>query len=228
MTLSDWHSLFQLLSVVLLFLTFAVGGGAVLIGNRINKEQARKLLSFEEQIMTAKASQEKLRQENLQLSIKLEEEQKERFKIEERVASRRIPERQRSELASRLKSFAGQTVSIWFKAGDHEGAMFASDIASTLKAAQWDVYAPASVMEFAEAGHRGPTTPFETGVVVVSTGHDASIRASDAVVHELLALGFDAHKSPTVENRPGPIVLVNVEARPEGPQGEAKLRRKKK
>jgi hypothetical protein len=180
-----------------------------------------------ERAAVAHTRAEELKHQNLVTEKKLEQERLARIEIEERVASRRIPERERSQLASRLKSFAGQTVSIWFKAGDHEGAIFGADIASALEAAQWNVYAPASIMTFAAAGRRGPTI-VETGVVVLSTGHATSIKAADSLVRELTALGFDVRRSPKIEDRPTPTVLVNVEARPEGPQGEAKLRKQKK
>jgi hypothetical protein len=67
MTVSDWYSFLQILSAVLLFLTFAVGSGVIIAGIWLNKEQAEKLRSFEER--------------NLQLSIKLEEERRARLEI---------------------------------------------------------------------------------------------------------------------------------------------------
>jgi len=69
--------------------------------------------------------------------------------------------------------------------------------------------------------------PVETGVTIASTGDEASRNASGMLVRDLVALGFDAAKSPTIESRPVPMVIVTIEVRPEGPQGEAKLRAQK-
>jgi hypothetical protein len=174
----------------------------------------------------ANSHAEVLKQQNLATEKRLEAERLARIEIEERVASRRIPEKKRAEIARRLTPFAGQTVSTWSHAGDREGAVFASDISAILEAAHWDVYAPASKMDFAAAGRRGRTA-IPTGVIVASSSHDTSVKASNALIRELLALGFDAIKSPTFEKQAAPIVIINVEARPEGAQGDAKLRTSK-
>jgi len=176
---------------------------------------------------TASSRAEDLKKQNLETEKKLEQERLSRIELEERVAFRRIVPKERTELASRLKSFAGQTVGLWFNVGDHEGAIFASDIASALEVAKWNVYAPASISRLIPSGSRSPTV-VETGVIVASTGHGESIKAADAIVRKLLELGFDARKSSTIDKRLNPFVLVNVEARPIGSQGEAKLRKQKK
>jgi hypothetical protein len=49
------------------------------------------------------------------------------------------------------------------------------------------------------------------------------MKAADAVVRELSALGFDARKATNIGNGPEPIVVVTVQARPEGAQGDQKL-----
>jgi hypothetical protein len=154
-----------------------------------------------------------------------EEERMARVKIEEGLTSRRITKEHQATLAIRLTSFSGQTVHVWFNAGDHESFIFASDITATLEAAQWDVYAPASKISMLGSGRRGPSS-IEVGVVVMSTGDNPSGKASATLVQELLALGFDAVKSPRTENRTAPTVIVHVETRPTGAQGAAKLRRK--
>jgi hypothetical protein len=74
----------------------------------------------------------------------------------------------------------------------------------------------------AEGGRQGPII-IETGVIIHSTGDEASLRASDTLVHELLALGFDVSKSSRIDSRPTPTVLVTVITRPEGAQGKAKV-----
>lgn len=157
---------------------------------------------------------------------KLEQERDARIELEERYAPRRLLRIERSELASQLTTFAKQTVSLWFHAGDREGADFASDIARALEAAHWDVFAPASVIDLAESGRHGVTL-VKTGVTVTSTADVGSVRASEALVRDLKSLGYDADRSGTPDKRTSPLVTVTVESRPEGAQGEAKLRRMK-
>ncbi len=92
---------------------------------------------------------EELRQQNLATEKKLEEERLARLEIEDKVAFRRLTDKQKSELGSRLASYQRQTVTLWYTAGDHEGAIFATDIASALTAARWNVFTPASMAKFA-------------------------------------------------------------------------------
>jgi hypothetical protein len=110
---------------------------------------------------------------------------------------------------------------VWFNQGDIEGSTFASDIASALQEAQWNLIGPPSSLATLGAG------PVETGVSIASTGDEVSRNASEILVRELVALGFDVTKSPRIESRPVPMVIVTIEVRPEGAQGEAKLRAQK-
>jgi hypothetical protein len=148
------------------------------------------------------------------------------LELQDRVAWRRLPKENQADIVSRLSRFSGQLVSLWYNVGDHEGALFASDIATLLQMAKWNVFAPASLLSFAGSGRRGGTI-IGTGVIVTSTGDEASRNASDAIINELLALGFDSSQSGRIEPRSTLTVFINVEARPEGPQGEAKLRQQK-
>ncbi len=220
--------------------------GLLLIVQIFSLRKSRELAAVQESIIKAKDDQlaldlkqkdqaiaqanqrtEELRTQNLATQQRLEEERLARIEIEERVAFRRIPEKRRSEVSARLTPFSGQAASVWFNAGDHEGALFAADIFSMLKAAEWNVFAPASKVDFATAGRLESKT-VETGVIVASTGHQQSMEASDALVASLRALGFDARRSPVIEKRDVPVVIVNVEARPEGAQGDARIRKQKR
>jgi hypothetical protein len=46
---------------------------------------------------------------------------------------------------------------------------------------------------------------------------------ADALVRELSALGFDTRKASNTGNGAEPVVIVTLQARPEGAQGELKL-----
>ena len=43
LSLSDWYSLFQFVSIILLFLTFAVGAAAIITGLRVNKRSSLEI-----------------------------------------------------------------------------------------------------------------------------------------------------------------------------------------
>jgi len=165
---------------------------------------------------------------NMQTAALRKEAENERLKrveIEERVAWRRLTQKQQSEIGLRLRNFPGETGAVWFHASDIEGDTFASDIASALRAAHWKVVGPASVLDLLKPTSNPTLIP--TGVTIASTGDEPSLKASRILMQELKAFGFDCTKSPKTESRPIPIVFVNVESRPDTPQGDAKLRQQR-
>ena len=152
--------------------------------------------------------------------------------IEASVAWRRIPKSKQLEIASRLKRFSGQTVSLWYSAGDKESETFASEIASALSDAKWNVFSPAAVMTMAASGrpYDSSNPALETGVTIDSPLNGVSREAEDAILNELRILGFNAVKIPDARRSQSsdPVVIITVNVRPDGAQGEAKLRAQKK
>ena len=127
-------------------------------------------------------------------------------------------------MASGVKPLAPQLASVWYGAGDKESENFSWDIASALNTAGWKVFSPASSPTLAQSGKPFGTIPrLQTGVVVSSNSDQTSVNAVDAVVRELSALGFDVRKASTTGDRAEPVVVVTVQARPEGAQGDQKL-----
>ncbi len=193
-----------------------IATGAVVVSGNIKERQLKQELSKTNE--RAAIAEQRAAEANL----KAEEEGLARVKLEERVAWRRLTIDQQSEIGSRLGRFSGQLAAVWYNAGDHEGGVIASDIAAVLHLANWNVFAPASMLQLAQAGRRGPTI-IPTGVVIASTQDKTSRDATEALVNELLNFGFDAIKWPKIESNPTPTVFVTVEVRPEGAQGRAKL-----
>jgi hypothetical protein len=206
-------------------LLWALGIGAVaalgvVITTRVVIVKGQQLAKVQADLIRAKDEQVS---ETLQKGERnLEAEKMARVELEQGYAPRRLSEENQKQLAYRLKKFAGQTVSTWFHVGDHEGYVFCSEVASVLGKADWDVYAPASIIDMAESGRRGTTT-IPTGVYVESTLDEKSKEAMETLVRGLNALGFDAKGSADIKDKPAPVVVVYVNDRPEGPQGEAKL-----
>jgi len=170
-------SLFDWITVVLLFLTFVSGAGALIFGNRINVKQAEQLQKFDKDLTDAKIEvgkqqeraanaerdvaeaktiagkagegtmkalkeQEKLRHENLSLSIALEDEKLARLKIEEAAAWRQLSKVQKDEIGTRLKFFAGQLAILSYNLNDLEASTFGLDIALALQSGHWTVSDP--------------------------------------------------------------------------------------
>ena len=144
--------------------------------------------------------------------------------LQSKMAPRRLTKEQQESLASGVKPLAPQLASVWYGAGDKESENFSWDIASALNAAGWRVFSPASTATLAQSGKPfGSTYRLQTGVVLSSTSDEPSVKAADAVVRELSALGFDARKASKTGDRAEPLVVVSVEARPAGAQGDQKL-----
>jgi hypothetical protein len=144
--------------------------------------------------------------------------------LQAKMAPRRLTKEQQERLASGVKPLAPQLASVWYGAGDKESENFSWDIASALNAGGWRVFSPASTATLAQSGKPfGSTYRLQTGVVVSSNSDEPSVKAADAVVRELSALGFDARKASKTGDGAEPVVVVTVEARPAGAQGDQKL-----
>ena len=145
-------------------------------------------------------------------------------RLQSKMLPRRLTKAQQETLASGVSSLAPQSASIWYGAGDKESESFAWDIGSALNAAGWKVFSPASTATLAQSGKPFDSVPrLQTGVVISTNKDAASMTAANALAQELSALGFDTRKAENIGNGPEPIVVVTVQARPEGAQGEMKL-----
>jgi hypothetical protein len=159
-----------------------------------------------------------------------EDERLARVELESKVAWRRIDPKAQSELASHLSRFAKEPALIAYNPNDVEASTFASDIALTLHAAKWDVTEPLAVLSLREGPVPFGTNPrLPTGVLVWCTDDEASRTAATALVEQLSSRGFDAIISPERRNLLGihpttTRVVMSVEHKPEGAQGEYKLR----
>jgi len=145
-------------------------------------------------------------------------------RLQGKMVPRRLTKEQQESLASGVSSLAPQVASVWYGAGDKESENFSWDIASSLNAAGWRVFSPASTAALAQGGKPFGSIPrLQTGVIVGSNKDEPSMRAADTFVRELSALGFDARKAANIGNGSEPVVVVSVQARPDGAQGELKL-----
>lgn len=145
-------------------------------------------------------------------------------RLQAKMLPRRLTKAQQEELTSAVGFLAPQSAGVWYGAGDKESESFAWDIASALDAAGWKVFSPASTSTLAQSGKPFGTVPrLQTGVVVSSNKDEPSMKAADALATELSSLGFEARKAADIGTGREALVVVTVHARPDGPQGEAKL-----
>jgi hypothetical protein len=163
-----------------------------------------------------------------QLSNDAEEERAARIHVEESVEWRRLSKGQQAHISANLKDFSGQLAELLYNTSDVEANEFASTIQGALRSAGWNVRPPRPITIFLSAN----PGVIETGVAI-SGDDDASVKAANALVRELTKSGFDSIPGYTPQPSGSPsmrrvTVVIFVKYRPEGPQGEAKLREQAK
>ncbi len=150
-----------------------------------------------------------------------------RVKIEATVAWRSLDDRQKQDIGAAVAGFSPKAgASIWYDASSTEARVFADDIADALRSGHITTTNVGGIISAAEGGKwNGPIVRSQTGVIIQSTNNPAAIDFALAVVKELSSRGFDTIRQtdPPFEKGSGPVIWINVDARPKGPQGEYKL-----
>ena len=178
----------------------------------------------------------KIEKDAAQLRKDTEDERLAPVKNDERVAWRKLDPKAQSEIALHLSRFAEEPALIAFNPNDAEAFNFASDIAAALHAARWEVAVaePVAVLSLREEpGAPGTNRPLSTGVLVWRSDDEVSRKAATALVEQLSLRGFDATISPEQKGLlaiypTSTRVVLTVARKPEGAQGEYKLRAHKK
>lgn len=146
--------------------------------------------------------------------------------VQESVAPRRLTGKQASVIAARLLRFSGQPVVAFSHTFDVESAVLAAEILATLKSAKWDMNSTVGVSGPVFQWVQAPSVPV-TGIFIEAATDKRSQLAARALSQELSSNGFSCRIRKKgligIWKKP-PVVLIDVEPRPEGPQGEAKLR----
>ena len=158
------------------------------------------------------------------------ENEKEAEEIRESVAPRRLTANQVATFRSDLSKFSRQPVVAINNPFDFEAAVLAAEILSALKSADWDTNPNFGIDREVSSLVRAPSIPV-TGVLVQSSPEKRSRRAAAELVTALSDVGFDSRMVTKgvvgfdpIRGKKERLVVIDVEARPEGPQGEAKLR----
>ena len=183
MTLDSWNSLLQTVSVILLFLTFAVGAGAVLTSKRIASREQTRLANAERGTAeankraaeasegTAKAAADAAAANERTVKLELQAAQqreraanaeRELVELRERIKPRRLGEEAQRKLIAALRSATPKgLVNVTCVLGDGEGFAFAAQLDAALKAAGWST---TGVNQAAYAG----SNPIGFGIMVRS------------------------------------------------------------
>jgi len=230
----DWAS--KIYDIANLFLIGALIVGAastvlvVWMGNVKESYLKRDLATTTDRAAHAEERAGKLEKDAAGLRKQAEDERTARVELESKVAWRRLNSKAQSEVASHLSRFAKEPALISYNQNDLEAVTFASDIAATLHAAKWDVPEPLAMLKLREGPvPLGTNPPLPTGVLVWCTDDEASRKAATALVEQLSTRGFDATISADARNLLGihatpTRVVMSVEHKPNGPQGEYKLK----
>jgi hypothetical protein len=148
--------------------------------------------------------------------------------LEDSISWRRLTPKNRDTLQRELGRFSVERAWLLYNTNDTEAFALGSDLALALNSAHWHPTEPEPILKLTEGPVPfGTNVPETQGIVVSTTGEKDSEEAANAFVRQMLALGFDCKRSsvPAIrEQKPSPTVFVFVEPRPQGPQGEAKLR----
>jgi type IV pilus biogenesis protein CpaD/CtpE len=212
-----------LLSLIVLI----VGIAGELLGTvRTSQLSGQITANIEERAADAEQKAGEANKEAARLTKVAEDERVARVQIEEALAPRRLTTEQRTAISSKLSRFSQQPVVAISNPFDVESSVLAAEILSTLKLAKWDTNPIFAIGRNVSSLERAPSIPV-TGIFIQAAPDKGSQLAAMALLRELSSNGFDCRipqKGAVGGFGPKPLVVVDVEARPEGPQGDAKLR----
>jgi hypothetical protein len=237
----DWITLLALLGWILVALGVAGEGiaegyvswadGTLQTFNDILLTETRKDTGFAlERASQNEREAAQLRKEAARLNAAAEHEGMLRVELEGKVAWRRLSKANQAILTRSMSPFKGVYAAVPYS--DLEGFSFASDIALSLRAAHLQVFSPGWSMFGRVPSLNGPIEKLPSGIDIATTTDSIGIAAGKALHDKLDSFGFDVN-SPRISpplNMPAQAperasqIWVSVMSRPEGPQGEAKLR----
>jgi len=128
MSLETWKLFFEIGGVLLLFLTFVFGAGALFTSTQINERQAQQLRTFEKELTDAKTE---LKRQEVRAAVA----EKETAELQAEVAGRHLSQKQLVEISTSLKRFVGREVFISSYSGDSEAARLGLQINAALERA---------------------------------------------------------------------------------------------
>jgi hypothetical protein len=181
----------------------------------------------EKRVAELKADAAALNAKAAGLTKEAEDERAARVEAEEAIAWRRLTPSNRQKLRLELSPFTLNRTWFQYHDNDVEAFNFGHDLATSVPAS-WKPTEPMPVLSF-RAGPfpLGTNGPLERGIRIAVVGDKSYENAANALTKLLSSFGFDCKRSDTGlvgDPKYAPMIIVSVEPRPEGLQGEAKLR----
>lgn len=194
MSLEALHSLFQIGSVVLLGLTFFVGAGALITGNRLNRQQAERLRTFDADLTAAKLAL-------ADQQVRAAAAEKELLELKERARPRTLDEAARAEIIAALPVGTHLPIAIHFVSGStREPRDFAAALRDVLTQGGWNVV----------TFDGGPAigTPPDGILLQIAEGAEADREAAEGLQFSLRKGGLAPRIVLRTDRKPGTIVLL--------------------
>ena len=215
MSLEVWKTFFEYGGVILLFLTFVFGAGALITTRRINELQAEKLREFDRELTGAKTQLGKQQEatadaerQSAEAKERAESERIARIRLEQQIAARRLSGTQKETLIKLLAPHP-DSVAIVSTMLDGEGSDLADDFDAALGAARWHTM---RIRNHISSGF-GVSIGTVAGTVLPGTKRLADGLTAIGVRHRTVNFKEgDASTSPPFQS--GVIYLV-IERRPE-------------
>lgn len=206
MSVENWKSLFDWGTVILLFLTFAFGAGALITGNIIGKQQEGKSRLFEKDLTEAKTrlgAQEtdaaNAKAEMAKQQTRAAEAEKALLELQQRLADRHVTVQQRETMIKMLKGHDQEHVIVQsLISGGREALQYASELAAIFREAGWDVEPP--------NGRGGFDVPI-SGVFIVG---NQSFPKSIGLVENVLIAGGIAKSPVKISPNQNPKGIVEI------------------
>lgn len=139
MSVEGWKSLFDVLAVVLLGLTFVAGFGGLVTGKVVNRRQENRLRQLQGALTQAKIVAANATAKAGEATRAADAEKIERLKLEAQIAPRRMTKKQKVRIAENCAGFkdvfSGKRVKVVSYSLDLEGFVLAEQIVSSLRVA---------------------------------------------------------------------------------------------
>jgi hypothetical protein len=167
--MESWKFIFDWMAVILVFLTFVAGTGALWTGNILNRRQGERLKKFDGDLTAAKsalvdqvgqvatlqkeASDAKTAQEQVGIELAKQQEraasaEKTLLQLRESLKDRTISPDQEKVLVEALKGTPSGPVEVWWTASDTDSYGLALQMVRIFKEAEW----PLATERFATGG----------------------------------------------------------------------------
>jgi hypothetical protein len=197
---------------------------------RLRTHESDVLSNAETQAGSANERASEAEKVTAQLRKEAEDEHMARVELEDKVAFRKLSEANKTSLRESMAHFKGMYAAFPCP-GEMESCSLASELAKTLRAAGLMCFSPGLEIVSNIPRLDGPIAEAPTGIDISTTEDSEAREAGKVLYSQLQAFGFDVSPpriSPAPNSKPRASQMwVMVLARPEGPQGEAKLRMQK-